>query len=168
LQLDTGDVRTFDGLVAVRNVATYCGLFTCEDSRQVVFGVAEEVVAGLRGMNAVSPPVSFTAVAVVFDPETARRVLDELCARAGVNVRLDSQVIDAEREADRITAVRVADHARIHTMTGSAFVDATGEADLAHHSGAAVRYGNGGGVQTAVSACASAAYRPRPTSLRRP
>jgi hypothetical protein len=29
-------------------MATYCGLFTREDSRQVVFGVAEEVLAGLR------------------------------------------------------------------------------------------------------------------------
>jgi hypothetical protein len=50
-------------------------------------------------------------------------VLDELCAHAGVNVRLDSQVIDAER----ITAVRVADHAGIHKMTASVFVDATGK-----------------------------------------
>jgi hypothetical protein len=62
------------GTVTLRNVATYCGLFTREDSRQVVFGVAEEVLAGLHEMNVLSPPVRFTAVAVVFDPETAKRV----------------------------------------------------------------------------------------------
>ena len=135
------------GASTLRSVVTYCGLFTREDSRQVVFGVAEEVLAALRGMNALSPPVRFTAVAVVFDPETVKRVLDELCARAGVDVRLHSQVIDAERDVDRITAVRVADHAGIHEWTASAFVDATGEADLAHHGGAAVRYGNDGWVQ---------------------
>jgi hypothetical protein len=38
-----------------------------------------------------------------------------------VNARLYSQVIDAERDAERITAVRVADHAGIHKMTASAF-----------------------------------------------
>jgi hypothetical protein len=135
------------GAATLRNVVTYCGLFTREDRRQVVFGVAEEVLAGLRDMNALSPPVRFTAVAVVFDPEAAKRVLDELCARAGVDVRLHSQVIDAERDGDRITAVRVTDHAGIHEITASAFVDATGEADLAHLGGAAVRYGNRGRVQ---------------------
>jgi hypothetical protein len=135
------------GAATLRNVVTYCGLFTREHSRQVVFGVAEEVLAGLRQMNALSAPVRFTAVAVVFDPESVKRVLDELCARAGVEVRLDSQVIAADREADRIIAVRVADHGGIHGLTASTFVDATGEADLAYLGGGAVRYGNDGWVQ---------------------
>ncbi|MGW2587895.1 FAD-dependent oxidoreductase [Streptomyces virginiae] len=135
------------GAATLRNVVTYCGLFTREDSRQVVFGVAEEVLTALRGMGAVSPPTRFTAVAVVFDPESAKRVLDDVCARAGVEVRLHSQVISAERDGSRIAAVHVADHTGLHTFRSSTFVDATGEADLAHRGGASVRYGNDGWVQ---------------------
>src|SRR5258705_11320074 len=82
------------GAATLRNVVTYCGLFTREDSRQVVFGVAEEVLAGLRDMNALSPPVRFTAVGVGFDPERAKRGLDELSPRARGHVRPHSPVID--------------------------------------------------------------------------
>jgi hypothetical protein len=72
LQLERG--HCLGGTVTLRNVATCCGLFTGEDSPQMVFGVAKEVLAGLREMNVLSPPVRFPAVAVVFDPATAKRV----------------------------------------------------------------------------------------------
>ncbi|MBK1786617.1 FAD-dependent oxidoreductase [Prauserella cavernicola] len=133
------------GAATLRNVVTYCGLFT-EDLRQVVFGVAEEMLAGLRQLGAVTEPRKFTAVAVVFDPESVKRVADELCQVAGVDVLLHSYVLDATRHQDRITALRVADHSGTHTYSADAFVDATGEADLAHQGGADVRYGNDGWV----------------------
>jgi hypothetical protein len=135
------------GAATLRNVATYCGLYTREDTRQMVFGVAEELLAGLRSMGAVSEPTRFTGIAVVFDPESVKRVADELCLRAGVDVLLHAQVLGAERERDSITAVRVADHSGIHELRARAFVDATGEADLAHHAGGEVRYGHDGWVQ---------------------
>jgi hypothetical protein len=135
------------GAATMRNVLTYCGLYTREDVRQVVFGVAEDVLAALRSTGAVSEPRLFTAVAVTIDPESVKHVLDELCARAGVEVRLHSLVLDAGRDAQEIRVVRVADHAGTHEITGRAFVDASGEADLAHHGGAEVRYGNDGRVQ---------------------
>ncbi|MEU6036828.1 FAD-dependent oxidoreductase [Actinomadura sp. NPDC047616] len=133
------------GAASLRNVVTYCGLYT-EDLRQVVFGVAEQMLAGLRDMGAVTEPKRFTAVAVVFDPEAVKRVADELCHRAGVDVLLHSHLLQATRQDERITAVRVADHSGLHEYTAAAFVDATGEADLAHHGGAQVRYGNDGRV----------------------
>jgi hypothetical protein len=136
------------GAATMRNVLTYCGIYTREDPpRQVVFGVAEEVLAALRAEGAVSEPRLFTATAVVFDPETVKRVLDKLCLNAGVEVRLHSQIVSAMRESGRIKTILVADHCGIHHITGAAFVDATGEADLATFSGAAVRYGNDGRVQ---------------------
>ncbi|MER7010238.1 FAD-dependent oxidoreductase [Saccharopolyspora sp. NPDC000359] len=133
------------GAATLRNVVTYCGLHTLE-KRQVVFGVAEELLAGLRELRAVTEPRRFTAVTVVFDPESVKRVADELCERAGVEVLLHSHVLDATRHEDRITALRVADHSGTRTITADAFVDATGEADLAHRGGAEVRYGNDGRV----------------------
>ncbi|MFI0469958.1 MULTISPECIES: FAD-dependent oxidoreductase [Saccharopolyspora] len=135
------------GAATLRNVVTYCGLYTRDDKQQAVFGVADEVITALREMGAISEPTRFTAVAAVFDPESVKRVSDELCAQAGVDVLLHTHVLGADREADRVTAVRVADHSGIHEFTAKAFVDATGEADLAHHAGAEVRYGNDGWVQ---------------------
>jgi hypothetical protein len=76
------------------------GIYTNEEPpRQLVYGVAQEVLAALPAEGAVSGPQRFTAPAVVFDPEALKRVLDELCAAAGVEVRLDSQIIAACRDA---------------------------------------------------------------------
>lgn len=139
------------GAATLRNVVTYCGLFTRTDPpRQVVFGVAERVMARLRAAGAVTPPTRFTAVAVVFDPETVKRVLDEVCAEAGVDVLLHAGVLGARRDGDRVADVDVWDHRGVHTYTAAAYVDATGDGDLAHHAGAAVRYGTDGRVQTAT------------------
>ncbi|MBF6175885.1 FAD-dependent oxidoreductase [Nocardia blacklockiae] len=136
------------GAATLRNVLTYCGLYTRADPpRQVVFGVAEEVLRALRRLGAVSEPTRFTSVAVVFDPESVKLVLDRLCRDAGVEVRLGSQLVGADRFGSVVDAVRVADHQGLHTLRAAAFVDATGEADLAAFGGAAVRYGNGGHVQ---------------------
>jgi hypothetical protein len=133
------------GAATLRNVVTYCGLHT-EDRRQVAFGVADEMLAGLGELGAVTEPQRFKAVAVVFDPESVKRVADQLCHDAGVDVLLHSHLLRAERQDDRITAVRVTDHSGVHEYAAAAFVDATGEADLAHHGGAEVRYGNDGWV----------------------
>lgn len=136
------------GAATLRNVLTYCGLYTwAEPYTQVVYGVAEEVLAGLRAEGAVTEPQKFTAVAVVFDPETAKRVLDDLCVGAGAEPRLHSMLLGARREDDRIVSAQIADHSGVHEITAAAFVDATGEADLAARAGAGVRYGNDGKVQ---------------------
>lgn len=139
------------GAATLRNVVTYCGLYTRTDPpRQVVFGVAERVLSGLRAAGAVTPPTRFTAVAVVFDPETVKRVLDGICADAGVDVLLHATVTGAARDGDRISSVEVTDHSGGHTFTAAAYVDASGEGDLARLGGAAVRYGTDGRVQTAT------------------
>jgi flavin-dependent dehydrogenase len=128
------------GAATMRNVLTYCGIYTNDDPpRQVVYGVAEEVLAALRAEGAVTGPQRFTAPAVVFDPEALKRVLDRLCAAADVEVRLDSQIIAAHRDEGRIASLQVADHAGVHELTADASVDASGEADLASFGGASVR-----------------------------
>ncbi|MGW1742992.1 FAD-dependent oxidoreductase [Nocardia sp. NPDC001965] len=135
------------GAATLRNVVTYCGLYTRDDMQQVVFGIADEVVAGLRARGAVGEPRRFNAVTVVFDPENVKVVLDELCREAGVDIRLHSLLVGAHTEGDSITAVDIADHEGVHRFTAAAFVDATGDADLAHRAGAEVRYGTDGWVQ---------------------
>lgn len=140
------------GAATLRGVVTYCGLYTREDPRQVVFGVADEMLTALRSANAVSEPMRFNATAVVFDPEYVKWAADELCSGAGVDVLLHTRVIGAHRTDGMLEVVRVADHSGIHEITATAFVDATGEADLAYQAGAAVRYGNDGWVQNGTLA----------------
>src|ERR1700687_6138694 len=68
------------GAATARNVLTYCGLFTLgETPKQVVRGVADDVLNGLRRLNAVTGPVRHRGVFVVFDPEALKLTLDRLC-----------------------------------------------------------------------------------------
>jgi len=133
------------GASTLRNVVTYCGLYTLGDSpRQAVAGIAEEVLQGLRRLGAVTGPQRHRGVFVVFEPEAVKRVLDGLCAEAGVDVLLHAFVSGATRQDGRIVDVSWQDHAGAHTVRARAFVDASGEGDLAFFAGASTRYGNDG------------------------
>ncbi len=135
------------GAATLRNVLTYCGLYTLGDQpRQAVKGVAEEVMQGLRQLGAVTGPQRHRGVFVVFDPEAVKLVLDSLCAEAGVQVMFNAFVCGATRADGRIVDLRWQDHGGEHTLSARAFVDASGEGDLAQFAGAATRYGNDGAV----------------------
>jgi hypothetical protein len=135
------------GASTMRNVLTYCGLYTLgEAPRQAVAGVAEEVLRGLRRLGAVTAPQRHRGVFVVFDPEGVKYVLDSLCAEAGVDVLLHAFVSQATREDDRIVDLSYQDHSGRHALKAKAFVDASGEGDLAWLAGASTRYGNDGMV----------------------
>ncbi|MWD28911.1 FAD-dependent oxidoreductase [Aquicoccus sp. SCR17] len=135
------------GAATMRNVNTFCGLYTLgEEPRRVVGGVGARVLERLRALDAVSPPQRFRGVFAPFDPEALKLVLDALCAEAGVEVHFGQQVVAAEREGDRIARVTVAGHGGQLTHEARAFVDASGDGDLAAFGGAATRYGNEDGA----------------------
>jgi len=135
------------GAATLRNVLTYCGLYTLgEQPRRAVMGVADEVLAGLRRLDAVTGPQRHRGVFVVFDPEAVKLVLDALCAEAGVDVRFGAFVCGATRANGGIVDLSWQDHGGRRTIAARAFVDASGEGDLAHFAGAATRYGNDGAV----------------------
>jgi hypothetical protein len=135
------------GASTMRNVLTYCGLYTLgETPLQAVKGVAEDVLLGLRRLGAVTGPQRHRGVFVVFDPEGVKRVLDALCHDARVDVLLQAFVTEATRAGDRLVGIAYHDHAGTHRIAAKAFVDASGEGDLAWLGGAATRYGNDGAV----------------------
>lgn len=135
------------GASTMRNVLTYCGLYTLgERPRQAVFGVAEDVVAKLRRLGGISAPHRHRGVFVVIDPEATKRALDEICQENKVDVMLHAFVGSAERDRDRIVSVTYHDHGGAHRLHAKAFVDATGDCDLASFAGASTRYGNHGAV----------------------
>jgi hypothetical protein len=55
-------------------------------------------------------------------------------------------VTEAQRTEGNISRLRFADHSGEHCIEADAFVDASGDCDLAAFSGASTRYGNGGAV----------------------
>src|SRR5216684_7034545 len=105
------------GAGTMRNVLTYCGLYTLgEQPRQAVAGVADEVMAKLRRWGAVTPPTRHRGVFVIFDPEAAKRALDEVCAAAGVDILLHAFVFGADREDNAVARLRFADHSGEHQL----------------------------------------------------
>ncbi|MEZ5653554.1 MAG: FAD-dependent oxidoreductase [Burkholderiaceae bacterium] len=135
------------GAAAVRNVLTLCGLYTLGESpKMAVGGFAVEIVERLRQMRALTPPQRFRGVFAAFEPEAFKRALDDIVDGAGVHIRFASTVIAAGREDDRIATLTVVDHGGISTLRARAFVDCTGDGDLAAMAGASTRYGNEGEV----------------------
>lgn len=144
LLLERGPV--LGGAATLRNVVTYCGLFTAA-GRQVVGGVADEIVRLLARRGAVSEPRRFTAISIVFDPEELKVVLDHVTAEPGISTWLHALVVGADSTDGRVVTVDVATRGGTARIVAKAFVDATGDADLASLADSAVRYGNEGKVQ---------------------
>ncbi|AMV48386.1 FAD-dependent oxidoreductase [Paraburkholderia caribensis] len=135
------------GASTMRNVLTYCGIYTLEEQPRVaVRGVAEKVIGALRTMGAITPPQRHRGVFVIFDPEAVKLVLDRICRDAGVDVLLHAFMTGAQRVGNGVNRIRIADHSGEHWIDANAFVDASGDCDLAAFAGASTRYGNAGAV----------------------
>ena len=133
------------GAATLKCVQTYCGLYTISDQpRPAVQGVAARVVAKLREIGGASGPMKFRGVFLVIDSEAVKFALDEICGEAAVEVLLHAHVVRAARDGGLIRGVTYRDHNGGHEILGKAFVDASGDCDLAFFAGAATRYGNHG------------------------
>ncbi len=135
------------GAATMRNVLTWCGLYTlAKPPQRVVFGIADEVLHGQKNRGGLGDVMSFRGVFVPFDPETLKVVYDDLCAGASVDVRFGCTLIDAVRDGNQLHTVTVANHGGQSTFSAKAFVDCSGDGDLAEFGGASTRYGNPDGI----------------------
>src|ERR1700730_16594445 len=135
------------GAATLKCVQTYCGLFTISDEpRPAVLGASAQVIAKLRELGGVRGPVKFRGTFMLLDSEAVKFALDQVCAGAGVEVILHAMVVSAQRDGGLVRSVTYHDHNGDHEVRGAAFVDATGECDLAFFAGASTRYGNHGVV----------------------
>ena len=135
------------GASTMRNVLTYCGLYTLgETPRQAVFGVAEEVCAHLRRMGGITGAFRHRGVFAVIEPEAVKRALDLVCLEAGVEIALHATIGSAQRFNNQVKSLTYFDHSGAHYIEATTFVDATGDGDLAAFAGAQVRYGNPDGI----------------------
>src|SRR6202158_1334703 len=133
------------GAATLKCVQTYCGLYTISDKPQpAVLGVAAQVVQKLRKIGGARGPIKFRGVFLAIDSEAVKFALDEVCGEVGVEVLLHAEFVRAERDGGLIRQVTYHDHNGDHNVEGKAYVDASGDCDLAFFAGASTRYGNHG------------------------
>ena len=137
------------GAATHSNVLTYCGFWTqAEPAVQIVRGVGETVLREIETLGGDATPVRTPSNVVIalLDPEIVKFALDRVCERAGVDAILHCTLTGATVTDGRIASVATYDHGGTSSISARAFVDASGDADLAARSGAGVRYGGADGA----------------------
>jgi hypothetical protein len=71
----------------------------------------------------------------LYDAETMKVVLEDLCERAGVEIRLYTRLVSARTEGRRMTHVILEAKEGRFALAGDAFIDTTGDGDLAALAG---------------------------------
>jgi hypothetical protein len=129
------------GAATASGVLAYCGLHLCGVDRPIpaVHGIASGVLADLRSLGVDSPPRRSATTGnwvTPLNPEALKIALDRTAASAGADVTLHTLLIDVTLNGRRIEAVALADHAGRRTVVARAFIDASGESNLATMAGA--------------------------------
>ena len=119
--------------------------FHTMEGKQVIAGIAQEIVDRLQAMNAspghVRDTCGFVRTVTPYHPDLYKLVALEMLKEAGVKVIVHSFLNEAVVDNGRIAAIRLATKSGPLEIRGHTFVDATGDADLAYFAGAPVLKG---------------------------
>ena len=129
----------------------YIYLPLCDgNGRQLTFGLAEEMLkrcveygpfevpelwGGPQGGN---PGISGDRYQCCFSPAGFTLTLDKMLEEAGVELWLDTTIIDVQKNNAKIESVDVSNYSGIIRITGKCFVDATGSSYIAKSAGSEV------------------------------
>ena len=102
--------------------------------------IAEELVRRGEGFR----PGGGGEDALGYDVEVMKRLLEDLCGRGGVRIRLHTRVAAAAREGGRIVLAVTESKSGREAWAGKVFVDATGDGDLAARAGCGFDVGQEG------------------------
>jgi FAD dependent oxidoreductase len=132
-------------------VSNFCGLFAHDaagEVSQVTHGIADEVLARLAARDALAKPMSsrrFPVTTQAYDIAAFKIVLDEMLAAAGVRVMFHTMgagVFTADRRAQSLVIESKSGRAAVRA---SAYIDASGDADLATWCGVPIAVGDDDG-----------------------
>lgn len=134
------------GAATSAQVLAYCGFYQ-QGPRPVpaVGGVGRELLTTLRTHGLDTEPFCSETTGnwiVRLEPEVLKLALDELLVRHQVDVQLHTRVAAATRTGERIEAVTLAGMEGRWHVVADAFVDASGDANLAMLAGVPFRIGN--------------------------
>src|SRR5258705_5466370 len=68
---------------------------------------------------------------IPFNPESLKRLLDEYCVDAGVDIRYFTRVVDADADGHKVAGAIISNIEGLRYIRARAFIDATGDAVLA-------------------------------------
>jgi hypothetical protein len=138
------------GMGTAAGVTNFCGLHANVhgDIRQVVHGVADELLARIDRLGGLNAPHALfgKTVAQAYDTAAYKIAADQLMESAGVQVLFHALaagvVMDGPR---RVQALLLETKSGRIAVTGRAFIDGSGDGDLAAWAGAAFDKGDGQG-----------------------
>lgn len=139
------------GMGTAAGVTNFCGLHANVhgDIRQVVHGVADDLLQRmdrLGGLNAPHSLFGHKIVAQAYDTAAYKMAADDLLLSAGVEILFHAVgagvVMDGAR---RVQALLLETKSGRRAVTGRAFIDASGDGDLAAWAGAPFSKGDGEG-----------------------
>ena len=79
----------------------------------------------------------------VYEPETMKLLLEELCGQAGVNLQLHTRVAAAYRDGNRLRTIVTESKSGREAWRARVFIDATGDGDLGAQAGCEWEIGQG-------------------------
>ena len=135
--------KTFVGGVPATGYCLHS--FIAKDGRQVVFGLAQEIVDNLIEMGGAVghvPYKGFVCAVTPIDGEMFRFLSNRLVDEAGAQMIVGVMAVGADVDGNgRISSVHIASKSGISKISAKIYIDASGDGDLAVFAGA--KYGKG-------------------------
>jgi len=135
--------RTFVGGNATTGLCLHS--FLTRDRRQVVFGLAQEIVERLQALGGSVghvPYDGFVSAVTPVDGDIFRVAVTEMLAEAGVQIIYGCNVVGAEANDGYVSHLTVAMKGGLRRIEANSFIDSTGDGDVAAYAGATVRIGD--------------------------
>ncbi len=141
------------GNFTAASVGSVCGLYLNTGTADApafepcVGGIAAEVTDALAAAGAGMGPIPFKEQTAVFlyQPWAAKRLFDHMITgEAGIDLLLHTPVADVVVDETGVRALVVATKRGLRAVTGSVFVDATGDADVSTFAGVHTETGGSG------------------------
>lgn len=138
------------GMGTAAGVTNFCGLHANVhgDIRQVVHGVADDLLARIARLGGLNEPHALfgKTVAQAYDTAAYKIAADDLLLSAGVEVLFHALAAGVVMDGDRrVQALLLETKSGRYAVTGRAFIDASGDGDLAAWAGAPYALGDGHG-----------------------
>lgn len=141
------------GMGTAAMVTNFCGLHADINGsiQQVVHGIADDILErlarldGLREPHIIQGPDGRRTGAQAYDTAAYKLAADDLLTGAGVELRFHVQAVGAVMDGQRVDAVLVETKSGRGAIRGRAFIDCSGDADLAAWAGAPYALGGGDG-----------------------
>jgi hypothetical protein len=123
-----------------------CSIFNCyftAEHRLAITGISTEITDTLAAVTGQGQGQAWRRHKghVIYDVELAKLALARMLQEAGVRIRYQSPICDVVREGNRVQGVILESESGREAVLSHVVVDATGDADVAWHAGAALHVG---------------------------